>query len=181
VIDIVLATDIPALADVRVLIQAHISAHSAAHNPASTAALIAALPAPYCPPRGGLWVAYQDGEAAGCVALHALGSSVAEIKRMYVQPEHRGCGAGRVLLRHVIEEARRRNYLTLRLGTLATMHAAQALYTSAGFRQIEAYRAVEFGDTVFYELPLLVAPSESLDSTGSTEHPPVGDDPRLTS
>ncbi len=39
-------------------------------------------------------------------------------------------------------------------GTLATMHAAQALYKSFGFHEIAPYRAVEFGDTLFYELPL---------------------------
>jgi GNAT superfamily N-acetyltransferase len=153
-IDIVPATAPPALVDARTLIRAHISAHSTAHDPASTAALVAALPAPYEPPAGGLWVAYQDGAAAGCVALHALDSTVGEIKRMYVDPEHRGRGVARSLLLHVIEEARLRNYDTLRLGTLATMHAAQTLYTSAGFRKIEPYRAVEFGDTLFYELPL---------------------------
>jgi ribosomal protein S18 acetylase RimI-like enzyme len=73
---------------------------------------------------------------------------------MYVEPAHRGHGVARSLLERVIEEAQRRNYDTLRLGTLATMHAAQTLYTSAGFREIEPYRAVEFGDTLFYELPL---------------------------
>jgi GNAT superfamily N-acetyltransferase len=157
-IDIVLATDPPALLDARTLIRAHISAHSTAHDPASTAALVAALPAPYEPPAGGLWVAYQDGAAAGCVALHALDPTVGEIKRMYVDPGHRGRGVARSLLLRVIEEARHRNYGTLRLGTLATMHAAQTLYTTAGFRKIEPYRAVEFGDTLFYELAL-VAPS----------------------
>jgi putative acetyltransferase len=153
-IDIVPATDHPALADARALIRAHISAHSTAHDPASTAALVAALPTPYEPPGGGLWVAYQDGVPLGCVALHALGPNVAEIKRMYVEPAHRGQGVARALLERVIEEARRRNYDTLRLGTLASMHAAQTLYTSAGFREIEPYRAVEFGDTLFYELAL---------------------------
>ena len=153
-IDIVPATDHPALADARALIRAHISAHSSAHDPASTAAIVAALPAPYEPPGGGLWVAYQDGVPLGCVGLHALRPNVGEIKRMYVEPAHRGRGVARALLERVIEEARRRNYDTLRLGTLASMHAAQNLYTSAGFREIEPYRAVEFGDTLFYELPL---------------------------
>jgi GNAT superfamily N-acetyltransferase len=154
IIDIVPATDLPALADARALIRAHVSAHSAAHDPASTNELVAALPAPYEPPAGGLWVAYRDGAAAGCVALHALGATVGEIKRMYVEPAHRGHGVARSLLDRVIEEARWRKYDTLRLGTLATMHAAQKLYTSTGFRKIEPYRAVEFGDTLFYELSL---------------------------
>src|SRR4030088_2714656 len=153
-IDIISATVPHALDDARVLIRAHISAHSTAHDPASTADLVAALPAPYEPPGGGLWVAYQDGAPLGCVALHALGPAVGEIKRMYVAPAHRGRGVARALLERVINEARRRNYDTLRLGTLATMHAAQTLYASAGFRELDPYRPVEFGDTLFYELSL---------------------------
>ena len=37
------------------------------------------------------------------------------------------------------------------------MHAAQNLYASLGFRPIAPYRAVEFGDTLFYELEIGVA------------------------
>jgi GNAT superfamily N-acetyltransferase len=156
-IEILPATDLPALADARALIRAHISAHSTAHDPASTSALVAALPAPYEPPGGGLWVAYRDGTPVGSVALQALGPTLGEVKRMYVEPAHRGHGAGRALVERVIEEARQRNYDTLRLGTLDTMRAAQGLYKSFGFREIAPYRAVEFGDTLFYELSL-VAP-----------------------
>jgi ribosomal protein S18 acetylase RimI-like enzyme len=153
-IEIVPATDLPALADARALVEAHITAHSSAHDPASTAALVAALPAPYNPPAGGMWIARRDGAAVGCVALHALAATVGEIKRMYVEPAHRGRGVGRALVTHVIEEARRRKYDTLRLGTLETMRAAQGLYESLGFREIAPYRSVEFGDTLFYELSL---------------------------
>src|ERR1700687_5402525 len=153
-IEIVPATSLPALADARALVRAHILAHSTVHDPASTAAVVAALPAPYEPPGGGLWVARQDGLAVGCVALHTLGPNIGEIKRMYVEPAHRGRGVGHALLARAIEEARRRNHYTLRLGTLATMHAAQGLYRSFGFREIAPYRSVEFGDTLFYELSL---------------------------
>ena len=153
-IEIVPATDLPALADARALIQAHISAHSTAHDPASTAGIVAALPAPYEPPGGGLWVAFREGIAVGCVALKALSPTAGEIKRMYVEPAHRGQGVARGLVERVIEEARARNYKTLRLGTLATMRAAQALYRSFGFHEIAPYRPVEFGDTLFYELSL---------------------------
>jgi ribosomal protein S18 acetylase RimI-like enzyme len=154
VIEIVPATDIPALADARALIRAHITAHSTVHDAASTAALIAALPAPYEPPAGGLWVARRNGAAVGCVALQALVPTVGEIKRMYVEPAHRGQGVARALAAHVVEEARVRHYDTLRLGTLRAMRPAQRLYESLGFREIAPYRPIEFGDTVFYELSL---------------------------
>jgi hypothetical protein len=54
----------------------------------------------------------------------------------------------------VIVEARALGYERLRLGTLTTMYAAQNLYASLGFLPIAPYRAVEFGDTLFYELEM---------------------------
>jgi ribosomal protein S18 acetylase RimI-like enzyme len=154
VIEIVSATELPALADARALIRAHITAHSTVHSAESTTALLDALPAPYEPPGGGLWVARKDDAAVGCIALHALGPTVGEIKRMYVDPAHRGNGVARALTAHLVEEARARRYDTLRLGTLRTMRPAQRLYESLGFREIAPYRSVEFGDTMFYELSL---------------------------
>jgi putative acetyltransferase len=143
-----------ALAAARALIQAHIEAHSEAHDSAATAILLAALPKPYVAPAGGLWLAWDGAEAAGCVALHKLGPGIAELKRMYVRPASRGRGIARALAQHAILEARSMGYDRLRLGTLTTMYAAQHLYASLGFRAIAPYRAVEFGDTLFYELEI---------------------------
>jgi GNAT superfamily N-acetyltransferase len=143
-----------ALAAARDLIREHVEAHSYAHDAASTAALLAALPAPYVPPGGGIWLAWDGGEAAGCVALHALSPDIAEVKRMYVRPASRGRGIARRLGERVIAEARTLGYGHVRLGTLTTMLAAQSLYASLGFQPIPPYRSVEFGDTLFYELDL---------------------------
>jgi GNAT superfamily N-acetyltransferase len=153
-IEIVDATAGPALDDARAMVRMHLGAHSAAHDPAAVERVVAALPSPYLPPRGGLWVARRAGAAAGCIALHPLEPTVAEVKRMYVRGEHRGHGVARALVRHLVDTARERGYTVLRLGTLPTMHAAQRLYAGFGFRPIPAYRGVELGDTLFYELAL---------------------------
>jgi ribosomal protein S18 acetylase RimI-like enzyme len=73
---------------------------------------------------------------------------------MFVDAEWRGQGVGRSLLVALIDGARKRGYTTLRLGTLADMDAAQALYKSLGFTPIERYRPDELIDTRFYELAL---------------------------
>lgn len=153
-IEICRVTDAHALAAARALIRAHVEAHSAARDAAATAALLAALPAPYHPPAGGLWLAWDGPDAAGCVALQPLAPGVAEMKRMYVRPASRGRGVARALAWHAIAEARTLGYERLRLGTLTTMHAAQRLYASLGFRPVDPYRATEFGATLFYELDL---------------------------
>ncbi len=154
-------TDGRSLAAAQALIRQHFEAHSEAHDPSQIAAIIDKLPSPYVPPEGGLWVAWEAGDATGCVALQSLSSDVGEVKRMYVRPEHRGKGIARALAHLVIHEARARGYLRLRLGTLASMQPAQNLYTSLGFVPIPAYRDVEFGTTLFYELDLSTE-SESL-------------------
>ena len=136
------------------LIRDHFEAHSEAHDPSQISAIVEKLPAPYTPPSGGLWVAWDGDEAVGCVALQSLSSDTGEVKRMYVRPEYRGKGIARELARLVIDEARSRGYARLRLGTLASMLPAQNLYMSIGFVPIEPYRNVEFGTTLFYELNL---------------------------
>src|SRR5215208_2046800 len=142
------------LAAARALVRAHVEAHSDAHTAEEVAALLAALPAPYLPPTGGLWLAWDGPDATGCIALQPLAPGVGEIKRMYVRPESRGHGVPRALARHAIAEARALGYERLRLGTLTTMHEAQRLYASLGFRPIDPYRSTEFGATLFYELEL---------------------------
>jgi ribosomal protein S18 acetylase RimI-like enzyme len=106
------------------------------------------------PPAGGLWLAWEGSAAAGCIAFQPQSPGIAEIKRMYVRPMSRGRGIARELAERAIVEARAVGYDRVRLGTLTTMLAAQKLYASLGFRPIAPYRAVEFGDTLFYELEI---------------------------
>ncbi|MEO7368188.1 MAG: GNAT family N-acetyltransferase [Gemmatimonadaceae bacterium] len=153
-IEIRSADDPEVLAIARRLISAHFAAHSTAHDSASSDAIVAALPEPYVPPRGGLWVAFVDRLGAGCVALREIDIDTGEVKRMYVDPDMRRNGIARILGKHVIDRARETGYKRLRLGTLATMKAAQSLYESLGFKSIPAYRTDEFGHTMFYELML---------------------------
>ena len=139
---------------VRALVLAHVCERATTPGVEHMRADAVSLPGPYVPPRGALWLARAGDEAVGCVALRPLPGSVGEVKRMYVAPEWRGRGVGRALLETLIERARTLGYMRLRLGTLADMTRAQALYRSLGFVAIERYREDEMVDTQFYELPL---------------------------
>jgi GNAT superfamily N-acetyltransferase len=123
--------------------------------------VLAALPSPYVAPEGGLWVAWAGNDPLGCVALHAISSEVGELKRVFVKPDARGRGVARRLIEHAIREARARGYTHLRLGTQDTAIPAQRLYESFGFRRIDAYRAGDFGNVVFYELSFGVSAAAS--------------------
>lgn len=108
----------------------------------------------YGPPTGALLLARADGRTAGCVALRRLAPGIGELKRLYVVPAARGSGAGRALVEAMLARAPALGFARVRLDTLATMHAAQALYRSLGFRPIAAYRVNPLPGTAYFELEL---------------------------
>lgn len=93
----------------------------------------------YAPPEGALILADTDGKTAGCVAMHRLDGDICEMKRLYVRQGYRGLGMGRRLVEAVIASAKNAGYKYIRLDTLTSMEAAQQLYLSLGFYDIEAY------------------------------------------
>jgi len=109
------------------------------------------LPGPYAPPEGTLLVATLAGNPAGCVAFKRLDEGTCEVKRMFVDPAFRRRGVARALMVRLLEDASTRGYRRVRLGTLHTMTAAQALYRDLGFVEIPRYRPNEHTDTMFFE------------------------------
>ena len=115
---------------------------------------LATLPGAYARPRGRLLLARIAGEPAGCVALRPLGERDAEMKRLYVRPDVRGMGLGRMLAECVIDEARALEYLTVKLDTLPGMAQAQYLYRDLGFVDCAPYNDNPVGGVRFLSLDL---------------------------
>jgi putative acetyltransferase len=116
---------------------------------------LAELPGDYAAPEGRLLLAESGGEPQGCVALRRLGDGICEMKRLYLRPQFRGAGLGRVLAEAAIAEARSIGYLRMRLDTVgASMQNAVALYKLLGFKEIAPYRPNPMPSATYLELTL---------------------------
>ncbi len=98
------------------------------------------------------FVTRHDGAPAGCGGIQLYGTEYGEVKRMYVRPEFRGLGLGKLMLDHLAAYARQRGVTVLRLETGIHQTDAIALYERYGFQ-----RRPPFGEyredplSVYYE------------------------------
>jgi ribosomal protein S18 acetylase RimI-like enzyme len=116
---------------------------------------LASLPGDYAPPEGRLLLAEYEGQLAACVALHKLEADICEMKRLYLRPQFRGKGLGRILADRVIAEARQIGYRRMRLDTVEpVMRDAVAMYRKLGFREIARYCENPIAGALYMELEL---------------------------
>jgi putative acetyltransferase len=82
------------------------------------------------------WSVWQDSELMGCGALKELDPRQGEIKSMRTVASHLRKGVASRLMRHILEEARRRSYkrLSLETGSMEAFAPARSLYARFGFR-----------------------------------------------
>jgi len=77
------------------------------------------------------------------------------MKRLYVRPDYRGLGLGRMLVECLIAEARIIGYQRMRLDTIASaMQDAIALYRRMGFQEIARYSNIPIESALWMELLL---------------------------
>lgn len=116
---------------------------------------LAELPGDYAPPEGRLLLAEYEGQLAACVALHKLDAEICEMKRLYLRPQFRGKGLGRIIADRIIADARQIGYRRMRLDTVGpVMQDAVAMYRKIGFREIASYRPNPNPGTLYMELEL---------------------------
>jgi putative acetyltransferase len=102
------------------------------------------LPFSYLDQGGGCLMARTTGKPAGFVAWREMPTDVAplawELKRLWIRPEARGMGMGRVLTDAVLNRARNANRQAIYLDTAPhAMEAAYRMYLAMGFVPCKKY------------------------------------------
>ena len=91
------------------------------------------------PPSGDFLVLRVERDVVACGGLQRHARTVGEIKRMWVDPEWRGCGLGVRLLAALEDRAGELGYRQVYLDTNASLREAIAMYERSGYRHIERY------------------------------------------
>ena len=82
------------------------------------------------------YVAYEGDRAVGCGGLRERDATEAEVKRMFVHPEHRGTGASVAILGQLEQFGRERGYARLVLETGTEQPDAVRFYEREGYTRI---------------------------------------------
>lgn len=112
------------------------------------------LPGRYALPAGRLYLGLMDDVPGACAAIRPLANGMCEAKRLFVRERYRALGFARMLMKQAIIDARAMGYTHMLLDTLPEMVAAQTLYQSLGFVDIDAYTENPIKGTRFMQLSL---------------------------
>ena len=85
----------------------------------------------------------SDGTPVSCGGVKLFGAEYGELKRMYVHPQFRGMGFGKLMLQHLEAYTWEHGVPLLRLETGIHHRDAIALYERMGFRRIPPFGAYE--------------------------------------
>ena len=91
------------------------------------------------PPKGVTFLLQVDGHIEGMGALKELELGIEEIKRMFVRPEYRGRGYGRMIFKKLVQKAKEFGFKKIRLETSDYMAHALKIYRSEGFKEIAQF------------------------------------------
>ena len=108
----------------------------------------------YGMPGGRLYLAYMDGEIAGCIALRKIDDKLCELKRLYVKQEFRGRHIAKQLVKVIIDDAEKIGYDKLLLDTLPFLTTALKMYKELGFYETERYNDSPLDTSIYLALDL---------------------------
>ena len=108
----------------------------------------------YGKPYGRLYLAYFNGELAGCIGLRKIDNDNCELKRLYVKPQFRGKKIASFLVKQIMTEAKEIGYKHILLDTLPFLETAINMYKKYGFYEIESYNNNPMENLVYLKYDL---------------------------
>lgn len=98
------------------------------------------------PAREAAWIADLDERMVGSIFLMASDRpEIGKLRLLYVEPEARGAGVGKLLVATCIDRARTIGYERLELWTNSVLSAARKIYERAGFELVKEEPHHSFG------------------------------------
>lgn len=105
-------------------------------------------------PYGRLYLAYCDGQLAGCIGLRKIDEQNCEMKRLYVRPNFRAKHIGNQLIEQIITDAKEIGYSCMLLDTLPFLKSAIHIYERYGFYEISSYNNSPMDTSIYMRLDL---------------------------
>ena len=106
-------------------------------------------PADFERPGGVFLIATSEGRAVGCGAVKLTAKHVGYIKRMWIEPAHRGRGLGRRMLVALEDAAADLGCRVVQLETNRSLTGAIELYRTAGYREVPPFNDEYYADFWF--------------------------------
>jgi L-amino acid N-acyltransferase YncA len=109
-------------------------------------------------PAARTWVVEQDGAVRGFASTGAIRdqpdglAGAGEVFAIYLAPEARGRGLGRVLYAHAVDDLRARALYPIVVWVFEANADARRFYEAAGFRPDGARQPVDFGEVSLPEI-----------------------------
>ncbi|MCG3757977.1 GNAT family N-acetyltransferase [Amycolatopsis sp. Poz14] len=100
-------------------------------------------------PTGAFLMAYRDGKPAGCIGVRVVEPGLSALTKVYVRPEHRGHGGGKLIVTAAEEAAKRLGSVRMRLDTRDDLVEARALYASMGYAEVVAFNDDKYAEHWF--------------------------------
>ncbi|WP_242126268.1 helix-turn-helix domain-containing GNAT family N-acetyltransferase [Sphingobium sp. Sx8-8] len=113
---------------------------------ALAARIVADFHQSFDPLREAAWIAEMDGRMVGSIFLvQGEDRKIARLRLLYVEPDARGAGVGKMLVDTCVHRARETGHERLDLWTNSVLVAARGLYLRAGFKLVSEAPHHSFG------------------------------------
>ena len=120
---------------------------------ALVARIVAEFHQSFDPAREAAWIAEMDGRMVGSIFLvRSDKPGIGKLRLLYVEPEARGMGIGKMLVDACVERARAVGYRRLDLWTNSVLVSARRLYQRAGFVLVSEEPHHSFGQDLVGEI-----------------------------